>query len=109
MGMIDAGGARLREREASRQWANEVAAMMKAQPATPPEPTVVVRVVETHNGGECDCIEGPAERTLRVGDELILHHTCVDGRKDEVKATVVRFTPSPPEHATATVTERTPA
>ncbi len=55
-----------------------------------PTKTVTVEVVETHDGEECECIDG-MERVLTVGDELVLDHVCVDGRVDKVTAKVVRI------------------
>lgn len=54
------------------------------------DPSVALEVVETHDGSECDCIE-QSSRTLKVGDTLELHHVCVDGRVDVIRATVKRI------------------
>jgi hypothetical protein len=70
-----------------------------------PGATVVLRVRETHDGQECDCID-TSTMTLQVGDSVTLHHTCHDGRKDEVQATILEINvPFGVEHATASVTK----
>lgn len=103
---LDAGGARMRER--NRQSVSKTAdvfikAARRAQPeSTSTESTVRVKTFETHDGKPCDCAEASKEMTLRVGDKVELEHICHDGRVDKVIAEVLSIDVPPPavEHGT---------
>jgi hypothetical protein len=126
MGLIDQGGARMRERdwqfdetpfgerlkeEAARQKREAKAVTDAANQAalklSGGQACITVEVVETHNGEPCDCIADDAKRmVLCVGDTLDLTHVCHDGRKDVVSAKVVAINfpaPTEPHHASAEV------
>ncbi len=98
--LIDRGGANLHKKEVledpfgHRSW-------VKPEPALPPV-SVVLSVVETHDGVLCDCIDAKAsEMVLSVGDTIELEHVCHDGRHDVVRATVERIGAVPVEHGSA--------
>lgn len=93
--MLDAGGARMRERDLPMRYR-----VPTTSPRPKPEATVTVHVTETHDGEACDCIE--EDMTLRVGQEVELTHVCHDGRVDKVVARVTAITPAAPEHGAAT-------
>lgn len=101
--VIDAGGARMWERDQQRT-AERFLPKPPAATAPAPEWSVFVTVVETHDGEPCECIDPKAsEMTLRVGDTIELTHTCHDGRVDKVTARVQAINGPPPvEHATVT-------
>lgn len=109
--VIDKGGAAMRERNriqdsAVEDFKRRIKRMKEPRDPVrlvpvrqPAESSIVVDVVETHDGVECDCIDHEAqEMTLRVGDTIELTHTCHDGRVDIVKATI-REINLPTEHA----------
>ena len=98
--LIDAGGARIRDRERFQQEAAETFTEKVKRELT--KPTVTVVVTETHDGDACDCIDKTL--TLEVGQELELEHVCHDGRVDKVIAKVTAIDhPKTPEHGKARV------
>lgn len=102
--MIDAGGARMRERDQMEDWGKDNKVRIpgfRIPPIRKPEPTVTVHVTETHDGEPCDCIE--QDMVLKVGQEVELTHTCHDGRVDKVVARVTAINIPGPEHGTVEV------
>jgi hypothetical protein len=89
MALIDSGGAAMRERE---DWSPPpLPKLVRPFGRTEKqEVTVHFSVMETHDGTPCDCIAHEVqEMTLKVGEAVILTHTCHDGRVDKITATIV--------------------
>lgn len=97
--LIDAGGARMREREWQREFEEEFPVHPSDKiPPVEENSSVTVSVTETHNGIACDCID--KVMMLKVGQELELSHVCHDGRLDKVIAKIISIDP---EHGSAKV------